>query len=82
MQGILILFGCLEEDFGKDNENPILHIDTMKAYRWHGSIRVLCKEIIMKYHFVCTMVEDKHMYVVKTDINDNLFNSLTLRVVN
>ena len=71
--------GCLVGDLGIACEMLVLHCDSQKAIMLPKNLvfHAKTKHIDVKYHFLCEVLHDKRMQLVKVHTDDNLADLLT-----
>ena len=70
---------CLVGDLGLGNGIPILHSDSQSVIMLakNPMFHAKTKHIEVKYHFLCQVLEDKHLELVKVHTDHNLADFLT-----
>ena len=70
---------CLVGDLGLGDGIPILHSDSQSAIMFakNPMFHAKTKHIEVKYHFLCQVLEDKHLELVKVHTDDNPADFLT-----
>ncbi|MCO5547594.1 hypothetical protein L7F22_001045 [Adiantum nelumboides] len=74
-----IWLACLVLDLGIFPKKPTLHCDSQSAINLTKNpvFHAKTKHILVKYHFIQDVLEDKHMQLVKIHTDDNPVDLLT-----